>query len=158
MKVTIANQFKVLSNYLLFVVLPLIILAVGSGFDVDTIRIASMITIILGVPFLLLHMGHYSANKGMEVLIDEVSVRVVKNNEVNTYNSAQIKNVLISKINPKYKNGKAALFENYFYVRINLNNGKWIYLTSMLDKKIDEKIKVLKGVDFIDDYTFFAFI
>lgn len=98
-------------------------------------------------------------NKGEEYELLDNKIILNKNNETYTYSQDDIKKIIVY-VSPNYYNDffYYTAFENYHFAKVELKNGKVLYLTSLLAPGgVDKALKVyLKDVFYIRKKRLFA--
>ncbi len=111
------------------------------------------------LPALILHVEYYIRNKGEEYELLDDKIILHKNNETYTYTKDDIKKIIVY-VSPNYYNDffYVSAFENYHFAKVELKNGKFLYLTSLLAPRgVDKVLKVyLKDVYYIRKKRLFA--
>jgi hypothetical protein len=128
-------------------------------FNLFILRAVAIYLILIGVPIYFLHSAYYKENKAMVVRIDADGITIEKSNNIQRFPRENIQTIIVSKSAAMDKGGLPMTpFEYYFYAKIILKEGHSFYLTSLLDRKIDEKLTKLEGITFTREKGIFAFI
>jgi hypothetical protein len=158
MQITTSGHLRVLQGFIVLVIMLFTYLCYAS-FDIFIVRAFAVGLIVFGLPIYFLHSEHYQANKGMVVEVDSEGITIAKGGVVEKFPKDNIKTIVVFKSAAMDKGGMPMTpFEYYFYAKIVLKEGKSFYLTSMLDRKIDEKLKILEDVPFVREKGLFAFL
>lgn len=95
----------------------------------------------------------------MQVEITSQHVRVIQSGVEIVYLRDEISNVTVSKSASMDRWGMPLTgMEYYFYVKINLSDGKHLYLTNLLSADIDKQIEVLNEIPIIRKKNIFSII
>jgi hypothetical protein len=147
-QITFKNHLRALKWLFLYILLSLILMIyfyIESG--TDGLFIIMIIALPQILPTVYLHLKYYYINKSDVCLIYEDKLEIINSNTKSTYSANDITEIVIYK--SANKDGIPFLtFESYYYTNIILKNGNSIALTSLLDSKIEEKLKMIKGVIF----------
>ncbi len=141
--------------YLFLTIMVVIYLNTNFGSDGLFIMWISLLPQLL--PTIYLHLKYYYINKSETCLIYEDRLEIVKSTIKNTYLADDISKIVICK--SANKDGIPILTsEGYYYAKVILKMGDSIILTSLLDNRIEEKLKIIKGVDFstVNGFSYFS--
>jgi len=109
------------------------------------------VILILSIPQLLptiyLHLKYYYINRYDICFIYEDRLEIINLTIRNTYFADDISKIVIHK--SANKDGIPILTcSTYYFVKVILKKGDSIILTSLLDNRIEEKLKIIKGIAF----------
>jgi hypothetical protein len=138
-------SLKWLFFYILLSLIFLIYFYIEGGSDGLFILLIMALPQIL--PTIYVHLKFYFKNKSDICNIYENRFEITSSNIKNTYFVDDISKIVV------YKSGNRdgitfLTFENYYYVKVFLKNGNSLTLTSLLDNRIEDKLKIIKGVTF----------
>ena len=115
---------------------------------IEGLIVFGLVTII---PVLYLHLEYYFFSRGVEIEIDAWSKSLKVSDKTGThelYNFDDLSKIIVYM--PPYKHSKSMFiripFDTYHYARIFTKSGKEIIFTSLMDSKVDEVIRNIRGV------------
>jgi hypothetical protein len=156
-QITFKNHLRALKWLFFYILLSLILMIyfyIESGSD--GLFIIMIIALPQIIPTIYLHSKYYCKNKSDICFIYEDKLEVINSNTKKTYFVDDISEIVIYK--SANKDGIPFLtFESYYFTNIFFKNGNSLALTSLLDNKIEEKLKKIKGVPFntVNGFSYF---
>ena len=143
-QVNITNHFISLKWLLFYIILTLLLLVYFYlTFGSEGLFILIIFLLLQMLPTVYLHYKYYVINKSIKCTLNEYKLEVFNKNMKYVYFPNDIEKIIIYKSANMDSWGIPLLtFENYYYSRIVLKDGNNIVLTSLLDNKIEDKLKV----------------
>lgn len=156
-QITFKNHLVSLKWLLLYIFISLILVLyfyIEGGNDGLLILLIMALAQIL--PTIYIHLKFYFKNKSDICNIYEDRLEITSSNKNNSYFVEDISKIVV------YKSGNRdgipfLTCENYYYVKVFLKNGNSIVLTSLLDNRIEDKLKIIKGITFSTNKGFASF-
>lgn len=117
--------------------------------------------LIFVVPVLIIHLNYYLITTHIGYEINEEGLIVFENNKIIKYNIKDINRVIIfmtpNKL--KYSAVRSLPFENYYYIKLQLINGKDLIITCLHSRKIDKIVEDhFKEIEIVKIKRFFPSI
>jgi hypothetical protein len=99
--------------------------------------------IIFAVPVIIIHLNYYFASAKTVYLITEQHFEVIYKNKSVKYNIKDVNKAVVIKTPNKLKDSavRSFSFENYYYIKLQLVNGKTLIMTCLHSNKIDKIIE-----------------
>lgn len=146
LRITIQNQLKSLF-YLIFLFILYVSIATFFNFEIILVCFIGIGFILFLFPALVLHIEYYIRNKGEEYELVNDKIILNRKNKIYTYSNEDIKKIVVF-VAPNYyfDTFYITAFENYHFAKIELSDGKFLYLTSLLapsgiDKAFDAHLR-----------------
>lgn len=159
--ISIKNHFISLKWLLIYlVVLIIILLYFYVKTDFDGILVFAFFSLFQIVPSIYLHFMYFNIDKNKLVEFNDDEIKLTIKNQVYIYKTEEIDKIIIFKSANMDKYGiPFMVFENYYFTKIMLKSKSNFILTSLLDNRIEEKLKKIKNVKFEREkgFSFFKF-
>jgi hypothetical protein len=156
LKQTFKNHFNVLGFALTTALFPF---AIWWYYDYDfgVLIVTGSYFLLLTLPSLYLHFEYAIRNAGEEMIISQDGIIVKKKGKEQTYNTEDLKEIVLHKSASLDKWGMPfTAMEYYHYTRIITQSGEEIIITCLLTPNVEKAVRILSKVPFERRKGFFC--